>query len=798
MKIAYVQAFYLPAIDGPATVIHEIASRLAKRGHEVHVFCSDSDKHGKISQKEELLDGVKIHRLNNWFQIGFATFFPAVFFKLMKGDFDIIHSHVSGHSYHFFSSLVRMIKKTPHVHTTHCCWTSGLGRSKLSAFLVWLDYRTVLPFSFHYSDKIIAITPWELDEIAKYNSNKNKVTVIPNGMDSVLLKKIDNNDFRKTYGIPEDVKLVLYFGRLNPTKGADKLAETASEITKTRKDIHFAFVGPDEGLLDTVKRISEGNPNVHILGVIRGKDRIAEMFQASDLYALPSYREGLPLCLPPNTLIQTNKGLKEISKIKINDNVLTHKNRFCKVIKIIKRDINEEIVCIKPYGINQEIEITKEHPVLAIKRPKKRFHKSIGRIITENKPSWIKSQDLSGGDCVVFPILKYESKLKNFDLINFDKSLEYSSNKVWYKYGFSGKRKNSYVTLMKNTGETKKVIEMAINYLKTGELPPKSRRINKILSILKRNNFCIAETKKYPRFIRIDNELAYVFGWYIAEGSTGKGFIRFALHKKEIKYAKKISRIINKKFGISSHISIKKNTLHLVFCGKILESLFSKLCGKGAENKKIPMELFNKKLLPHVIKGLFLGDGYFNKAGWTLSTASRQLANDVILALLKLKKKFNFHKPPKRDIYVITYQPNNPGICHSNKSWFVGDNLCFMIRTIKRKKYQGAVYNLEVKDDNSYTTSAFCVHNCLFEAMASGLPIVASPVNGIPYEMKEPENGLFVQYGDIDGLKKSILKILDDPKLAKEMRANNLEKAKAYDWDIIAAKTLKVYESLLP
>ena len=297
MKIAYVQAFYLPAIDGPATVIHEIASRLAKKGHEVHVFCSDSDKHKKIKQKEEVLDGVKIHRLNNWFQIGFATFFPSVFLKLMKEDFDIIHSHVSGHSYHFFSSLVRMIKKTPHVHTTHCCWTSGLGRSKLSAFLVWLDYKTVLPFSFYYSDRIIAITPWELDEIAKYNSNKNKVTVIPNGMDSVLLKKINNNDFRKSYGIPEDVKLVLFFGRLNPTKGVDKLAEAAVSITSARKDIHFAFVGPDEGMMNKVIEISKGNSNIHIMGPIRGKDKIAAMFQASDLYALPSYREGLPLTM---------------------------------------------------------------------------------------------------------------------------------------------------------------------------------------------------------------------------------------------------------------------------------------------------------------------------------------------------------------------------------------------------------------------------------------------------------------------------------------------------------------------
>lgn len=155
----------------------------------------------------------------------------------------------------------------------------------------------ILPFSFHYSDRIIAITPWELDVIEKYNSNKNKVIVIPNGMDSVLLEKIDTNDFRRMYGIPEDVKLVLYFGRLNPTKGADKLAEAAVDIASNRNDIHFAFVGPDEGMMNKVIEISKDNKNIHILGPIRGKDKIAAMFQASDLYALPSYREGLPLTI---------------------------------------------------------------------------------------------------------------------------------------------------------------------------------------------------------------------------------------------------------------------------------------------------------------------------------------------------------------------------------------------------------------------------------------------------------------------------------------------------------------------
>ena len=81
--------------------------------------------------------------------------------------------------------------------------------------------------------------------------------------------------------------------------------------------------------------------------------------------------------------------------------------------------------------------------------------------------------------------------------------------------------------------------------------------------------------------------------------------------------------------------------------------------------------------------------------------------------------------------------------------------------------------------------------------MASGLPIVASPVNGIPYEMKEPENGFFIPYGDIDAIEKRILQLLDNPKLAQEISENNYKKSKNFDWDIIHRRYMDEYEKLL-
>ena len=85
----------------------------------------------------------------------------------------------------------------------------------------------------------------------------------------------------------------------------------------------------------------------------------------------------------------------------------------------------------------------------------------------------------------------------------------------------------------------------------------------------------------------------------------------------------------------------------------------------------------------------------------------------------------------------------------------------------------------------------------LFEAYASGLPVIASPVNGIPYELKENINGFLAPYGDISLLKKRILWVLDNEKLAFKFSKNNKEKAKNYSWDLISQRYESLYKELL-
>ena len=295
MKIAYISAFYLPTFGGVEKVIQELAERQVKDGNEVHVFCGDSDKYKRIKIKHEVINGVHVHRCPYWFRLSLNTFiWPSLLWKF-KGKFDIIHSHVSGRDYVLFAGFLARKTGAKHVHTTHCPWTDMSFRPPiLRPFMITNDLF-MNKFSFRFVDKIISITPWEIPILEKY-TEKEKIKVIPNGMDKILFKKVKNNQFRKKNNIKEK-KLVLFFGRLNPTKGPEKLAEAAINISKKRKDIAFVWVGPDEGKAEQVKKLIASHKNMQYLGPISGKENIAEMYQAADVYALPSYREGLPLTL---------------------------------------------------------------------------------------------------------------------------------------------------------------------------------------------------------------------------------------------------------------------------------------------------------------------------------------------------------------------------------------------------------------------------------------------------------------------------------------------------------------------
>jgi len=298
MKIAFVTPFFFPVVGGVEQVVYELSKRLIKEGHEVHVFTSDcgrkeysEGKTCRLKEKELTIEGIKVHRGYHLFHVSDRGTIWLNYNKLWKENFDIIHSHVTGHFCCFMASLIAKIRNIKHIHTTHSPWTDK-HRPFLARLAVSLAGLTWGRLTLKLSNKIISITPWEFKQLRKWGAKQKNIIYLPNGMDKIFFKEITTNNFKSKFKYP----IVLFLGRLHITKGPEKLILAAKEILKER-NLDFIFVGPDEGMLQEMEKLKENNKRIHILGAIKGKDKLAEIYQSAEVYVLPSYREGLPLTL---------------------------------------------------------------------------------------------------------------------------------------------------------------------------------------------------------------------------------------------------------------------------------------------------------------------------------------------------------------------------------------------------------------------------------------------------------------------------------------------------------------------
>jgi len=82
------------------------------------------------------------------------------------------------------------------------------------------------------------------------------------------------------------------------------------------------------------------------------------------------------------------------------------------------------------------------------------------------------------------------------------------------------------------------------------------------------------------------------------------------------------------------------------------------------------------------------------------------------------------------------------------------------------------------------------------EAVASGLPILATKVNGTEELIKEGYNGFFIMRNPRD-IAEKINILVEDENLRKQMSKNARKTAEKYSWDEVAKKTLEVYEEVL-
>jgi len=85
----------------------------------------------------------------------------------------------------------------------------------------------------------------------------------------------------------------------------------------------------------------------------------------------------------------------------------------------------------------------------------------------------------------------------------------------------------------------------------------------------------------------------------------------------------------------------------------------------------------------------------------------------------------------------------------------------------------------------------------ILEAMASGLPVIASAVGGTPEIIKHGETGLLFQPGDSKSLAEAIIRLLEDDELRQSLRTKGIRTIEGkYSWDTLAEELWRQYQSL--
>lgn len=133
------------------------------------------------------------------------------------------------------------------------------------------------------------------NELIESGYSKDKISVIPNGVDVSQFNPISRTACRQDLNIDSDIPVVLYVGRLSHEKCVSSLITSSSKLINKQQPFHLYIVG-DGPLMDTLKEQAKTlkiSAYVHFIGNVEHHE-ISKWMGACDYFSLPSLREGCP------------------------------------------------------------------------------------------------------------------------------------------------------------------------------------------------------------------------------------------------------------------------------------------------------------------------------------------------------------------------------------------------------------------------------------------------------------------------------------------------------------------------
>ena len=170
----------------------------------------------------------------------------------------------------------------------HCRLLPGGGSRNDLSTTIWQKKRRMIENESVY---FVACSHW-LESEAKKSAllDGQKVTSVPNPIDTHIYKRGNKQEARQRLGLPLDKKLILFASQrvTNENKGMGYLVEACRQLADMPQLGVVILGGHAEEVVDQLPL--EAYP----LGYVNDEQRIVDVYRAADVFVLPSLSENLP------------------------------------------------------------------------------------------------------------------------------------------------------------------------------------------------------------------------------------------------------------------------------------------------------------------------------------------------------------------------------------------------------------------------------------------------------------------------------------------------------------------------
>lgn len=296
MKILHVINFFSPLHGGGSIeACYYLSKGLTEKGHQVTIYTSN---HEIDNEYLNSIPEVRVYPFRIW--LSWANFYitPGIIKEAKKElkHFDVIHMH----NYRTFQNVIIYYYarkyNIPYVLQAH----GSLPTFSQKRSLKWFFDRIWGYSILKNASKLLALTPMEVEQYKSLGIDKNKIEIVPNGIDFSEFQNLpEKGQFKKEYNLSNDTKIILYLGRIHKTKGIDLLVESFADVLKEINNVKLVIVGPDDGYLQYLKNLVKKiriEKQVLFINSLYGREKLKAYVDA-DVHVLPRHFEPFGMTL---------------------------------------------------------------------------------------------------------------------------------------------------------------------------------------------------------------------------------------------------------------------------------------------------------------------------------------------------------------------------------------------------------------------------------------------------------------------------------------------------------------------